>query len=62
MAEAARQEEEEWEYSRVLEMLKPEDRAPTTKAYCEKQGWHTEQLLTKCQPEEGPEEGPVVVV
>ena len=35
-AKAARQEEEEWEYSKVLEMLKPEDRAAIRKAHCEK--------------------------
>jgi hypothetical protein len=37
-ARAARREEEEWEYSKLLEMLKPEHRAAIRKAYCEKQG------------------------
>jgi hypothetical protein len=32
-ARAARQEEEKWEYSKVLEMLKPEDRAAIMKAH-----------------------------
>jgi len=37
-ATAARREEEDWEYSKLLEKLKPEDRAAIRKAHCEKPG------------------------